>query len=96
MLDIRLDQAKSVIDIRAQLTPLQKVSAEYWADGPRSELHPAIGLFLPPFLLSRISRESRLYGGIHFYEGNVAGRNPGQKVGAQAFSKAKNYWLGSP
>jgi len=35
-----LDQAKHVIDIQAQLTSEQKVIAEYWADGPKSELPP--------------------------------------------------------
>lgn len=38
--------------------------------------------------------ESRLYGGIHFYEGNVAGLALGRKVGAQAFEKAQGYWTG--
>jgi len=38
--------------------------------------------------------ESRLYGGIHFYEGNVAGLSLGRKVGAQAFEKARGYWSG--
>ncbi len=38
--------------------------------------------------------ESRLYGGIHFYEGNVAGLSLGRKVGAQAFDKAQGYWSG--
>jgi hypothetical protein len=31
--------------------------------------------------------ELRLYGGIHFYEGNVAGLELGRKVGMQAFAK---------
>lgn len=35
-----LDQARHVLDVQAQLTPTQKVIAEYWADGPRSELPP--------------------------------------------------------
>jgi hypothetical protein len=38
--------------------------------------------------------ESRLYGGIHFYEGNVAGLALGRKVGMQAFAKAQGYWTG--
>lgn len=38
--------------------------------------------------------ESRLYGGIHFYEGNVAGLSLGRKVGAQSFDKAEGYWTG--
>lgn len=39
--------------------------------------------------------ESRLYGGIHFYEGNVAGLELGRKVGANAFAKAEQYWNGT-
>ncbi len=38
--------------------------------------------------------ESRLYGGIHFYEGNVAGLDLGRKVGAQAYDLAQRYWDG--
>lgn len=38
--------------------------------------------------------ESRLYGGIHFYEGNVAGLEIGRKIGAQAFDLAQRYWSG--
>ncbi|MFN7919881.1 MAG: vanadium-dependent haloperoxidase [Bryobacteraceae bacterium] len=43
---------------------------------------------------AREAGESRLYGGIHFYEGNVAGLELGRKVGQQAFAKAKNFWDG--
>ncbi len=39
--------------------------------------------------------ESRLYGGIHFYEGNVAGLELGKKVGETAFAKAEQYWNGT-
>lgn len=39
--------------------------------------------------------ESRLCGGIHFYEGNVAGLELGKKVGASAFAKAEQYWNGT-
>jgi hypothetical protein len=39
--------------------------------------------------------ESRLYGGIHFYEGNVAGLALGRKVGAQAYEKARQHWEGT-
>lgn len=35
-----LDQALHVVDVQARLTPTQKVIAEYWADGPNSELPP--------------------------------------------------------
>jgi hypothetical protein len=38
---------------------------------------------------------SRLYGGIHFPNGDQAGREIGRKVGAQAFAKARSYWLGN-
>lgn len=37
---------------------------------------------------------SRLYGGIHFTNGDLAGREIGRKVGAQVFAKAQAYWLG--
>lgn len=43
---------------------------------------------------ARQAGESRLYGGIHFYEGNVVGLDIGEKVGKAAFAKAKNFWLG--
>lgn len=39
--------------------------------------------------------ESRLYGGIHFYEGNVSGLVLGRKAGAQAYEKAQRYWEGT-
>jgi hypothetical protein len=39
--------------------------------------------------------ESRLYGGIHFYQGNVAGLDLGRKVGQTAFAKAEQYWNGT-
>lgn len=39
--------------------------------------------------------ESRLYGGIHFYEGNVVGLELGRRVGEQSFNKAKSYWEGT-
>jgi hypothetical protein len=35
-----VDQAQALIDISATLTDEQKMIAEYWADGPRSELPP--------------------------------------------------------
>jgi hypothetical protein len=35
-----LDQAQALVDISAGLTDEQKMIAEYWADGPRSELPP--------------------------------------------------------
>lgn len=39
--------------------------------------------------------ESRIYGGIHFYEGNVAGLDLGAKVGEAVFTKAEKHWLGT-
>jgi hypothetical protein len=39
--------------------------------------------------------ESRLYGGIHFYEGNVVGLDIGEKVGNAAYEKAQNLWSGA-
>jgi hypothetical protein len=39
--------------------------------------------------------ESRLYGGIHFYEGNVAGLDMGKRIGELAYQKAKQYWEGN-
>jgi hypothetical protein len=35
---------------------------------------------------------SRLYGGIHFMDANVAGLKMGRLVGQQAFQKAQTYW----
>jgi hypothetical protein len=37
---------------------------------------------------------SRLYGGIHFADGDINGRRLGREVGALAYEKARNYWLG--
>ncbi len=39
--------------------------------------------------------QSRIYGGIHFDDGNIAGLELGRKVGAQAYTKAKSYWEGT-
>ena len=39
--------------------------------------------------------QSRIYGGIHFDDGNIAGLDLGRKVGAQAYMKAKSYWEGT-
>ncbi len=48
-----LDQAKHVIDIQARLTPEQKVIAEYWADGPNSELPPGHWTEFAAFVVER-------------------------------------------
>ena len=57
----------------------------------------AVGITLKWATFSEAAQEageSRLYGGIHFYEGNVAGLALGRKVGTQAFDKAFTYWTG--
>ncbi len=38
---------------------------------------------------------SRRYGGIHFAEGDLAGRTLGRQVGAQVWSRAAGYWTGA-
>jgi hypothetical protein len=35
---------------------------------------------------------SRRYGGIHFVDGDIVGREIGRKIGAQAWNKAKEYF----
>jgi len=44
---------------------------------------------------ARQAGESRLYGGIHFYEGNVVGLDIGEKVGELAYSRAQDLWSGA-
>jgi hypothetical protein len=39
---------------------------------------------------------SRRYGGIHFQDGDLRGREMGKKIGTLAFAKAKVYWEGHP
>lgn len=39
--------------------------------------------------------ESRLYGGIHFYEGNVVGLDIGRKCGDAAYARAQDLWSGA-
>jgi PAP2 superfamily len=60
-----LDQAKHVIDIQARLTPEQKVIAEYWADGPNSELPPGHWTEFAAFVAERdnldLSQSVKLY-----------------------------------
>ncbi|HQQ35208.1 MAG TPA: vanadium-dependent haloperoxidase [Rugosibacter sp.] len=60
-----LDQAKHVIDIQARLTPEQKVIAEYWADGPNSELPPGHWTEFAAFVAERdnhdINQSIKLY-----------------------------------
>lgn len=44
---------------------------------------------------ARQAGESRLYGGIHFHEGNVVGLDIGEKVGELACDRAQNLWSGA-
>lgn len=44
---------------------------------------------------ARQAGESRLYGGIHFYEGNVVGLDIGEKVGVLAYNRAQDLWSGA-
>jgi len=39
--------------------------------------------------------ESRMYGGIHFYEGNVVGLDIGRRCGEAAYAKAQDLWSGA-
>lgn len=48
-----LDQARHVIDVQARLSPRQKVLAEYWADGPKSELPPGHWTTFAAFVVER-------------------------------------------
>ena len=38
---------------------------------------------------------SRLYGGIHFQDGDLNGRTLGKKVGEAAYTVAESYWTGT-
>ena len=38
---------------------------------------------------------SRRYGGIHFLDGDLQGRQMGKKIGAQAYALAAQYWTGT-
>jgi hypothetical protein len=58
---------------------------------------PVVGVVLSWATFSAAAREageSRLYGGIHFYEGNVVGLEIGRKCGAAAYAKAQALWTG--
>jgi PAP2 superfamily len=48
-----LDQARHVVDVQAALNPEQKVMAEYWADGPNSELPPGHWTAFAAFVAER-------------------------------------------
>ncbi|MDP3522341.1 MAG: vanadium-dependent haloperoxidase [Hydrogenophaga sp.] len=61
-----------------------------------TEAVSGIVLHWPTFTAAALEAgESRLYGGIHFYEGNVAGLDLGEKVGRAAFAKAQDLWSGA-
>lgn len=46
-------QAQHVVDVQAALTERQKVTAEYWADGPKSETPPGHWCVLAQFVSDR-------------------------------------------
>ena len=48
-----LQQAKDLVDLSAELTDEQKVIAEYWANGPRSELPPGHWDLFAQFISAR-------------------------------------------
>jgi hypothetical protein len=59
---------------------------------------PVTGVVLhwPTFTsAAREAGESRIYGGIHFYEGNVVGLDIGEKVGNAAYARAQDLWSGA-
>jgi hypothetical protein len=51
--DQYVSQAQALIDISASLTDEQKMIAEYWADGPRSELPPGHWDLIAQFVADR-------------------------------------------
>ncbi|WP_152594545.1 vanadium-dependent haloperoxidase [Massilia sp. BSC265] len=48
-----VEQTRHVVDVQAALTPEQKVAAEYWADGPSSELPPGHWLMFAVYVSER-------------------------------------------
>jgi len=44
---------------------------------------------------AREAGESRIYGGIHFDEGNVVGLDIGRRCGEAAYAKAQDLWSGA-
>jgi hypothetical protein len=48
-----VDQARRIVEVQASLTEEQKVIAEYWADGPNSELPPGHWLLLALYVSER-------------------------------------------
>ncbi len=58
---------------------------------------PAVGVMLSWSTFTGAAREageSRLYGGIHVYEGNVVGLDIGRQCGDGAYAKAEALWTG--
>jgi hypothetical protein len=56
------DQAQALLDISAELTDEQKVIAEYWADGPHSELPPGHWDLFAQFVSRRDHQEQNEHG----------------------------------
>jgi hypothetical protein len=55
----------------------------------------AVTLSWPTFTAAAAqSGMSRVYGGIHFERANLAGQDMGRQVGAQAYARARDLWLG--
>jgi hypothetical protein len=57
-----LDQARDLLDLSARLGDEQKVIAEYWADGPRSELPPGHWNLFAQFVARRDHHGNRSHG----------------------------------
>ena len=57
-----LAQAQALIDLSAALTDEQKMIAEYWADGPRSELPPGHWNLFEQFVSRRNHRGDHEHG----------------------------------
>ena len=57
-----VEQAQELLDISATLTDEQKVIAEYWADGPRSELPPGHWDLFAQFVSRRDHHEQNEHG----------------------------------
>ena len=55
--DLYIKQARQVLGYSAALTDTQKVIAEYWADGPRSELPPGHWCLFAQFVSARDSHD---------------------------------------
>jgi hypothetical protein len=57
-----LDQARDLLDLSARLDDEQKVIAEYWADGPRSELPPGHWNLFAQFVARRDHHGNQSHG----------------------------------